>query len=147
MPAVQLSETANSAIRHFLSARDFDDDYNDARNKARAIGGGVIAAIVVVIVLTIAGIIFAIIKCSRSRKRRAQNELEMKKYVGGVPVTDAATAGNTTVPAPSGGDMNGYGFSGGYVANDGIAGTGKDAHNASDAMPPAYTANNGPTAN
>ncbi|KAK7446491.1 hypothetical protein CaCOL14_010899 [Colletotrichum acutatum] len=147
MPAIQLSETANGAIRHLLSARDFDDDYNDTRNKARAIGGGVIAAIVVIIVLTIAAIIFAIIKCSRSRRKRAQNELEMKKYVGGVPVANAPTAGNTNGQAPSGGDMNGYGFSGGYIANDGIAGTGKDAHNASDAMPPAYTANNGPIAN
>ncbi|EXF83078.1 hypothetical protein CFIO01_06250 [Colletotrichum fioriniae PJ7] len=147
MPAIQLSETANGAIRQLLSARDFDDDYNDTRNKARAIGGGVIAAIVVIIVLTIAGVIFAVIKCSRSKRRRVQNELEMKKYVGGIPVTDTATAGNTNSQPTSGGNMNGYGFSGGYVANDGITGTDKDAHNASDAMPPAYTANNSSTAN
>ncbi|KXH30277.1 hypothetical protein CSIM01_12632 [Colletotrichum simmondsii] len=147
MPAIQLSETANGAIRHFLLSRDFDDDYNNTRNKARAIGGGVIAAIVVIIVLTIAAITFAIFKCIRSKRRRAQNAVEMKKYVGGVPVPDATTAGSTNGPAPSGGNMNGYGFSGGYVANDGTAGTGKDAHNATDAMPPAYSANNGPVAN
>ncbi|KAK1658749.1 hypothetical protein BDP55DRAFT_733855 [Colletotrichum godetiae] len=147
MPAIQLSETANSVIRHLVSARD-NDDYNRVRNKARAIGGGVIAAIVVIIVLTLAAIIFAIVKCSRNKRRRAQNELEMKKYVGGVPVTDATAAGNTNGPAPSGGNMNGYGLSGGYVANDGIVGNSKSEHNASDAMPPAYTANNGPaTAN
>ncbi|OHE97142.1 hypothetical protein CORC01_07583 [Colletotrichum orchidophilum] len=140
MPAVQLSQAANGALRHLFSARDsFDDDYNRARKQAQAIGGGVIAVIVIIIVIIIGSVIAAFCICSRRKSRRAKQELEMKNYVGGVPVAGAATAGNMNGQTHNG--ENEYGYSRGYVANDG-----KNAQNASDAMPPAYTAgNNGST--
>jgi nitrate reductase cytochrome c-type subunit len=87
-----------------VSERDFNSDYESARNDyqqtSNAVSGGIIAVIVIVVVLVVAFCIGGLCQYNRTQQRRQARQAELQKWQANHP--NPVYGGSTTAPTTFG---------------------------------------------